>query len=189
MKTVAANVQLLTSWNRSMAVALEKAERGSQAEDMYFIEKLEKTADALGFVLDTAPAEELKEPPVSPSEQAMSTNEKLVEQAKTETICKGCGEPKDVGMIVCWECFKYRTDITSLKYYEGTFAGWLETTKELTEKPSEFVGQTLAQFLAEFIDRHEYKAQAGEVGALEEVIAEGILAHESTEGVTVKVVR
>lgn len=58
MRTVAANVQQLIGWNRSMAVALEKAENGSQVEDMFFIEKLEKTAKALGFVLDTAPADE-----------------------------------------------------------------------------------------------------------------------------------
>jgi hypothetical protein len=63
-RTVAANVAQLIGWNRSMAVALGKAERGSQAEDMYFIEKLERTAHALGFVLDTAPAE----PPAQPLE-------------------------------------------------------------------------------------------------------------------------
>jgi hypothetical protein len=51
MHTVAANVDQLIGWNHSMAVALEKAKRGSQAEDAYFLEKLEKTANVLGLVL------------------------------------------------------------------------------------------------------------------------------------------
>jgi hypothetical protein len=51
MYTVADNVEKLTDYNRSMAVALGKASRGSTVEDMYFIEKLSKTAHALGFVL------------------------------------------------------------------------------------------------------------------------------------------
>ena len=51
MKTVAANVQNLIDWNRSMAVALERAENGSEAEDSYFIEKLRKSAAVLGYSL------------------------------------------------------------------------------------------------------------------------------------------
>lgn len=53
MYTVAANVNKLTEYNRSMAVALEKAESGSKVEDMYFIEKLEKTANLLNKTLLT----------------------------------------------------------------------------------------------------------------------------------------
>ena len=49
--TVAANVDALIGFNRSMAVALDKAERGSSVEDMYFIEKLQKTAERLGYKL------------------------------------------------------------------------------------------------------------------------------------------
>lgn len=52
MKTVAANVQKLIDWNRSMAVALERAENGSEAEDSYFIEKLRKSAAVLGYSLN-----------------------------------------------------------------------------------------------------------------------------------------
>jgi len=52
METVAANVEKLIDWNRSMAVALERAEKGSEAEDSYFIEKLCKSAGVLGYVLD-----------------------------------------------------------------------------------------------------------------------------------------
>lgn len=51
METVAANVQPLIIWNRSMAVALEKAENGSEVEDMYFIEKLRCSAALLGYSL------------------------------------------------------------------------------------------------------------------------------------------
>ena len=51
MDTVAANVDRLTEYNRSMAIALERAESGSAIEDMYFLEKLEKTANLLGYAL------------------------------------------------------------------------------------------------------------------------------------------
>lgn len=51
MRTVAANVQNLIGWNRSMAIALERAEKGSPNEDSYFIEKLCKTAAVLGYSL------------------------------------------------------------------------------------------------------------------------------------------
>lgn len=51
METVAANVNMLIGYNRSMTVALEKAENGSEVEDMYFVEKLAKSARLLGFEL------------------------------------------------------------------------------------------------------------------------------------------
>lgn len=38
-----------------------------------------------------------------------------------------CGGPKEPGCLVCWDCFKHRTDITPLKYYAGTFAQWQKT--------------------------------------------------------------
>ncbi len=48
------------------------------------------------------------------------------ETARAGKVCLGCGEPKEAGvLIVCWNCFKYRTDITPLKYFEGTFEEWL----------------------------------------------------------------
>lgn len=56
MYTVATNITALIEFNRSMAVALEKAEKGSTAEDMYFLEKLGKTAGRLGFRLEVLPA-------------------------------------------------------------------------------------------------------------------------------------
>ena len=51
MKTVAANVDRLIEHNRSMAVALERAENGSDVETMYFLERLEKSANLLGYKL------------------------------------------------------------------------------------------------------------------------------------------
>jgi len=39
--------------------------------------------------------------------------------ARDLELCPGCGEPKQSGCIVCWDCFKYRTDKTPLKYFEG----------------------------------------------------------------------
>ncbi len=41
------------------------------------------------------------------------------------SICPGCGGPKSGGCLVCWDCFKYRLDITPLKYYGGSLADWL----------------------------------------------------------------
>ena len=53
MNTVAANVDKLIEHNRSMAIALERAENGSAVEDMYFLEKLEKTANLVNRTLIT----------------------------------------------------------------------------------------------------------------------------------------
>ncbi len=54
MKTVAANVERLIGWNRSMAVALERAEKGSEGEDQYCLETLRRSAGGLGFVLEVS---------------------------------------------------------------------------------------------------------------------------------------
>ena len=45
------NVTALEGFNQSMKCAIDKAKNGSIAEDSYFIEKLEKTANRMGFVL------------------------------------------------------------------------------------------------------------------------------------------
>jgi len=47
--------------------------------------------------------------------------------ARTETVCRGCNEPKATGLIVCWPCFKYREDIVPFKYFDGTLSEWLQT--------------------------------------------------------------
>ena len=50
----------------------------------------------------------------------------LEEQARTETVCRGCGGEKGTGLIVCWPCFKYRDDVVPFKYFDGTFWDWLQ---------------------------------------------------------------
>lgn len=46
------------------------------------------------------------------------------EEARKETICRGCFEEKDdENMLCCWHCFK-RRDTYPLKYFPGSFAEW-----------------------------------------------------------------
>jgi len=47
------------------------------------------------------------------------------EQARHEPYCRGCREKKEMDLIVCWRCFKYREN--SLKYFRGTFQEWLQS--------------------------------------------------------------
>lgn len=51
MSKVLENVEALKDFHRSMGCALSKATMGSCAEDGYFLEKLEKSADRLGYKL------------------------------------------------------------------------------------------------------------------------------------------
>jgi hypothetical protein len=51
--------------------------------------------------------------------------ENLEEHVRTETTCRACDEAKEIGLVVCWLCFKYREDIVPLKYFDGTFTEWL----------------------------------------------------------------
>jgi len=51
------------------------------------------------------------------------------DRERTELYCKGCDNPKAIGLIVCWKCFKYRPDVTPLKYYDGTFKQWINHIK------------------------------------------------------------
>ena len=55
----------------------------------------------------------------------------LEEQARKETTCRGCGTVKELGMVVCWQCFKYRQDVTPLKYFQGEFSDWLRSISYL----------------------------------------------------------
>lgn len=58
METVAANVEDLITWNRSMATVLDEAEAGNEPHDAYFIELLRRSAGVLGFVLAPPPKAE-----------------------------------------------------------------------------------------------------------------------------------
>jgi hypothetical protein len=53
-------------------------------------------------------------------------------RAREAPYCQACGCRKEpsgpAGLLVCWECFKYRQDITPLKYTEdGDFLRWLQS--------------------------------------------------------------
>ena len=52
-------------------------------------------------------------------------------QARQSTTCPGCGEPKAIGLKVCWPCFKYRP--LPYKYFQGNFVDWIEAKN--VEKP------------------------------------------------------
>lgn len=41
-------------------------------------------------------------------------------------ICVGCDNNKEPGLTVCWNCFKYRTDVIPLKEFWGNVWEWLE---------------------------------------------------------------
>ena len=65
----------------------------------------------------------------APAKLAISNHamKDLEEHVRAETICRGCSEAKETGLVVCWPCFKYREDIVPLKYFDGTFTEWLKT--------------------------------------------------------------
>ena len=52
----------------------------------------------------------------------MPLNENAV---RKETHCRGCGGAKPEGCVVCWNCFKYRSDVTPFKYFDGGLDEWL----------------------------------------------------------------
>ena len=44
---------------------------------------------------------------------------------RDSSICAGCHKVKDIGLVVCWNCYKYRTDIKPFKYFQGDIEEWL----------------------------------------------------------------
>jgi hypothetical protein len=52
MKRVHENITALKSYLTSMNCAIEKAEKGSTCETMYFTEKLEKMCNRLGYNME-----------------------------------------------------------------------------------------------------------------------------------------
>jgi hypothetical protein len=55
---------------------------------------------------------------------------RLEEQLRAETTCRGCGGQKALGQLVCWGCFKRRTDVTPLKDWTGGIRSWLEMVEK-----------------------------------------------------------
>lgn len=45
-------------------------------------------------------------------------------KARQLDVCPGCGEPKQVGCIVCWNCFKYVPN--PFKYANMSLTEWLK---------------------------------------------------------------
>ena len=48
-------------------------------------------------------------------------------EARDLLYCLGCGKSKDKGLVVCWDCFKYRQ--LPFKYHTGTLSEWLQAIK------------------------------------------------------------
>ena len=47
--------------------------------------------------------------------------------AREELVCRGCGRPKDVGLVVCWDCFKRHPSGNCLKYAGLSLNAWLRS--------------------------------------------------------------
>lgn len=43
--------------------------------------------------------------------------------------CVGCGDSKEIGLSVCWKCFKYREN--PLKWFNGSVCEWLESIDQV----------------------------------------------------------
>lgn len=52
---------------------------------------------------------------------------------RKKEICIGCESPKSQGLVVCWKCFKHRTDIIPYKDFEGGFEAWVKMAKEVLQ--------------------------------------------------------
>ena len=39
-----------------------------------------------------------------------------------------CGQAKEQGSVVCWDCFKRKGEL-SLKWFDGSYVEWLEAIK------------------------------------------------------------
>lgn len=46
-------------------------------------------------------------------------------KARKLDVCPSCGEPKTIGCIVCWQCFKYIAN--PFKYADLPLMDWLKT--------------------------------------------------------------
>ena len=48
---------------------------------------------------------------------------------RKSTLCKGCGKSKSIGLVVCWDCFKYRDD--NYKNSGLNITDWLEKINQI----------------------------------------------------------
>lgn len=84
----------------------------------------------------------------------MSVSEEL---ARTETKCRGCNKEKEIGLVVCWSCFKH--PVHPFKTYNGTLSQWIEEIME--EEPS--LIKAIKNHDAKQINDLETKANNGEI--------------------------
>lgn len=60
--------------------------------------------------------------------------EELDQQARDSVSCLGCGQHKDKGLVVCWNCFKYTLNKIPFKDYYGDIKQWALTHSYLMEQ-------------------------------------------------------
>lgn len=54
-------------------------------------------------------------------------------QARIAHNCPACNKNKEVGSLLCWDCFKGRThqELPAFKYYDGDFTQWMELANDI----------------------------------------------------------
>lgn len=50
----------------------------------------------------------------------------LEKNARKSDICLACLADKEPGNVLCWNCYKYRTDITPYKDFHGSLEEYLD---------------------------------------------------------------
>lgn len=56
-------------------------------------------------------------------DEIMASQPKDQTEQREKTVCIGCGQPKQQGLVVCWGCFKGGT--LPFKDFQGSIADWL----------------------------------------------------------------
>lgn len=78
-----------------------------------------------------------------------------IDIARSLDVCPGCGEPKSVGTIVCWVCFKYRHEIVPLKDYLENGGVDLLSWMDMIDNPNsrvEKIRKVIEDSLLEVVD-------------------------------------
>lgn len=100
---------------------------------------------------------------------------------RTMLSCIGCGKQKEsIGLVVCWDCFKYTTQRPQLKHYVGGVKQWaLNHSYLLENKNPKPEYHPMAQYIdckllgADYCDKcgwtNENKNVAGKPDALKKL--------------------
>ena len=54
----------------------------------------------------------------------MDSQPKDENEQRQKEVCIGCNQPKSLGLVVCWACFK--SGKVPFKYFTGSLSKWLE---------------------------------------------------------------